>query len=172
MPAFKNPLVAIPDDKGVHLKSAGAKGEKYVYKYVKYFRNPDGNPRNKARAIGKFDPASGKMYPNGAYFELYQLDPAFHDVTVWDYGYSYLVLKVCRDIGLFDCLSQAFGERAMDIIVMAAYIIREGNAMDGATDWQERNFFPGFSRPLTSQSASRIFASLPADTGRPAKQLF
>jgi len=36
-------LVNIPDDKGVHMKSAGAKGEKYVYKYVKYFRNSDGN---------------------------------------------------------------------------------------------------------------------------------
>jgi hypothetical protein len=153
-------LVDIPDDKGVHLKSAGAKGEKYVYKYTKYFRNYDGKPRNKARAIGKFDPASGKMYPNSTYFEVYHLEPGLHDVSVWDYGYSYLVLKSCRDIGLFDCLSQAFGERAMDIIVMAAYIIREGNAMDGIDDWQQRNYFPGFTRLLNSQSASRIFASL------------
>ena len=31
-------LVEIPDDEGVHVKLAGAKGEKYVYKHVKYFR--------------------------------------------------------------------------------------------------------------------------------------
>jgi hypothetical protein len=37
----------------------------------------------------------------------------------------------------------------MDIIVMAAYIIREGNAMDGIEDWQQRNYFPGFTRLLT-----------------------
>lgn len=30
--------MTVPDDKGVHIKSADAKGEKYVYKY--------GNPRN------------------------------------------------------------------------------------------------------------------------------
>jgi hypothetical protein len=160
MAVFKNSLVDIPDDYGVHMKSAGAKGEKYVYKYVKYFRNSDGNPRNKAKAIGKFDPISGKMRPNHNYCEIYHLDTVLHDVSVWDYGYSYLVLKACHDIGLLDDLEKAFDQYAMDIVVMAAYIIREGNAMDGFDDWQERNYFPGFARLLTSQSISRIFASL------------
>jgi hypothetical protein len=103
MATFNHSLVDIPDDQGVHMKSAGAKGEKYVDKDIKYFRNSDGKPGNKAKAIGKFDPASGKMYPNDNYFELYHhLEPALHDVSVWDDGYSYLVLKACRDIGLFD----------------------------------------------------------------------
>ena len=87
-------LVAIPDDEGVHVKSAGAKGEKYVYKHVKYFRNANGKPRNKSKSIGKFDIATGKMFPNNNYFELYQANPALPDVSVWDYGYSYIVLKV------------------------------------------------------------------------------
>ena len=86
------------------------------------------------------------MVPNHNYFEMYHIDTAFADVSVWDYGYSYLVLKVCRDSGLLECLSQAFGSHAMDIVVMAAYIIREGNAMDGLDDWQQRNFFSGFTR--------------------------
>lgn len=162
MSVFKRSLVDIPDDKGVHIKSAGTKREKYVYKYVKYFRNSEGNPRNKAKAIGKFDPASGKMYPNHNYFEIYHLDPVLPDISIGDYGYSYLVLKACRDIGLLDDLTQAFGECAMNIVVMAAYIIREGNTMDSFDDWQERNYFPGFERLLTSQSTSRIFASLSA----------
>ena len=157
---YEKSLVDIPDDKGVHIKSAGAKGEKYVYKYVKYFRNSDGNPRNKAKAIGKFDPASGRMYPNSNYFEMYHLDPSLPDVSIWDYGYTYLIMKICRDLKLLDCLSDVFGERAMDIIVMASYIIREGNAMDGIDDWQQKNYFPGFNRLLTSQGSSRIFASL------------
>lgn len=153
-------LVDIPDDKGVHMKSAGAKGEKYVYKYVKYYRNSDGAPRNKAKAIGKFDPESGKMYPNSNYYGMYHLEPSLPDASFWDYGYSYLVVKACRDTGLLDCLSQVFGGHAMDIVIMAAYIIREGNAMDGIDDWQQRNYFPGLNRLLTSQTSSKVFASL------------
>ena len=75
-------LVDIPHGEGVHIKSAGAKGEKYVYKYVKYFRNSEGKPRNKAKAIGKFDAASGKMFPNSTYFSMYNIDPALPDIDV------------------------------------------------------------------------------------------
>ena len=54
MAVYNKSLVDVPDDEGVHIKVAGAKSEKYVYKYVKYFRNAEGKPRNKAKAIGKF----------------------------------------------------------------------------------------------------------------------
>ena len=163
MALYKNSLVDIPDDDGVHVKSAGVKNEKYVYKYVKYFRNSEGKSRNKAKAIGKYDSNTGKMLPNDNYFELYNIAPSLPDVTVWDYGYSYIVLKACRDMGLYRCLSDAFGEqRSMDIIVMAAYIIREGNAMDGIDDWQTRNYFPNYSRLLNSPSTTKIFGSLTA----------
>jgi transposase len=156
-------LVDIPTDDGVHVKTAGAKGEKYVYKHVKYYRDDNGKPRNKSKAIGKYDTDSGQMIPNSNYFELYNIDRTLPDVTVWDYGYSYIVLKSCRDMGLFDCLTNAFGEkRAMDIIVMAAYIIREGNAMDGIDDWQSRNYFPNYNRLLNSSSTTKIFADLTA----------
>jgi hypothetical protein len=50
----------------------------------------------------------------------------------------------------------------MDVVVMAAYIIREGGAMDGIDDWQRRNLFPGCGHLLSSQAASRIFAALTA----------
>ena len=163
MATYTNALVNIPDDEGVHVKTAGAKGEKYVYKHVKYFRNAEGKPRNKSKAIGKLDVNSGKMFPNSNCFELYKADISLPDVSVWDYGYSYLALKACRDIGMFKCLASAFGEQgAMDIVVMASFIIREGNAMDGIDDWLERNYFPGYSRSLTSQSTSKIFAALTA----------
>jgi transposase len=155
-------LVDVPDDKGVHVKPAGAKGEKYVYKYIKYFRNSDGKPRNKAKSIGKYDPATGKMAPNSYYFEIYNLDPSLHDVSVWDNGFSYLVVKACRESGLLACLTKAFGGQAMDIVVMAAYIVRNGNAMDGIDDWLQRNYFQGYDRLLTSQATSRSFASLTA----------
>ena len=106
MRVYNESTVDIPNDEGVHIKSAGAKGEKYVYKYVKYFRNAEGKPRNKAKAIGKLDVDSGKMFPNNNYFDLYNIDPALPDIDVWDYGYTYLVLKVCRDMGLHNCPHQ------------------------------------------------------------------
>ncbi len=58
MKPLKQMLVPIPNDKGIHVKSAGAKKEKYVYKYVRYFRNSDGKPRNKAKSIGKLSAES------------------------------------------------------------------------------------------------------------------
>ena len=163
MAIYHESLVDIPEGEGVHQKVAGAKKEKYVYKYVKYFRNAEGKPRNKARAIGKLDVNTGKMFPNSTYFELYNIEPAIATIDVWDYGYSYLSLKACRDMGLFDCLLGAFDkQRTMDIIVMASYIIREGNAMDGIDDWKQRNYFPGYTRLLTSQSTSKIFSAISA----------
>ena len=160
MAISKQVLVEVPDDKGVHIKTSGVNREKYVYKYVKYFRNSDGKPRNKSKAIGKYDQASGKMYPNNNYFEMYQIDPINPGSTVMDYGYSYIALKACEETGLINCLRTAFGERAMEIIVMASYIIREGNAMDGIDDWQQRNYFPTFNNLINSQISSRIFASI------------
>jgi transposase len=152
-------LVDIPEDKGIHVKSAGARGEKYVYTYTSYFRNSDGKPRNKAISIGKYDDVTGKMSPNANYFERYHVDSTLFGSVRLDFGYSYLVLKACQDTGLDSCLVDAFGyAAAMDIIVMAAYIIRESNAMDGIDDWQLRNHFP-HSRPLSSQITSRCFAS-------------
>ena len=162
MATYNKTTVEIPDDEGVHTKTAGAKGEKYVYKYVKYFRNSEGKPRNKAKAIGKLDPATGKMFPNNYYFQLYNVNPELPEISVWDYGYSYLASKVCRDMGLLDCLTETFGDGAMDIIVMASYMIREGNAMDGIDDWQQRNYFPDCRRLLDSKSTSKIFASITA----------
>ena len=117
MATYNNALVDIPDDEGVHVKTAGAKGEKYVYKHMKYFRNDEGKPRNRSKAIGKFDVDSGKMRPNSNYYDLYHIDISMPDVSVWDYGYSYLMFKACRDMGLHGCLARAFGEqRAMDIV--------------------------------------------------------
>ena len=153
-------MVDIPSDKGVHAKTAGAKGEKYVYKYVRYFRNENGEPRNQAKAIGKVASTPGKMYPNANYFEMYHTDSVLPDVSIWNYGYTYLIQKTCRDIGLTDCLSNIFGKSSSDILVMAAYMLEQGSIMDGIDDWQIRHYFPENQRLLTSQSTSNIFSRI------------
>lgn len=152
-------LVNIPDDNGIVTKAAGKKREKYVYKQTRFYRNVDGKPRNDAVIIGKFDADSGKMYPNAKYFELYSVHLEYANATVQDYGYTYLLMRCARDIGLYECLISAFGAATTDILVMAAYIIREGNSMDGIDDWQVRNHFPDYDKLLNSQSTSRIFGT-------------
>lgn len=160
MSILQNMLVDIPDGNGVHTKIAGAKGERYVYKYTHYFRNAEGKPRNRAILIGKVDSTTGKMKPNNNYFEIFKVTPNIPDATVWDYGYSYLALKCSNDMGLTSCLNEIFGIQAMDIIVSAAYIIREGSTMDAIDDWLDRTLIPGYSKHLNSQNTSKLFESI------------
>ena len=155
-------LIDIPTGDGIHTKIAGAKGERYVYKYTHYFRNSDGKPRNRAMLIGKVDAKTGKMKPNKNFYELFKITPEIHDATVWDYGYSYLALKCCNDIGLTSCLKEVFGEQAMDIIVSATYITREGSTMDAIDDWLERTLVPNYFKNLNSQTTSKLFESISA----------
>jgi transposase len=153
-------LVDIPTDKGVHIKSAGAKGEKYVYQYTEYFRNEDGKPRNKAKAIGKVEVESNKMIPNSNYYEIFNINPVLPDINIYNYGYTYLINKISIDMGLFDCLYQAFNDQANEIIAVAEFMIREGNDVDGIDDWQEKNLIPGLHKSLNSQTCSKLFESL------------
>ncbi len=153
-------LIDVPSGEGVHTKIAGAKGEKYVYKYTHYFRNAEGKPRNRAVLIGKIDAKTGKMMPNSNYYELFKITPGIPVTAVWDYGYSYLTLKCSKDIGLTACLNEVFGGQAMDIIVTAAYMIRMGSSMDAIDDWLERTLVPSYYKSLNSQSTSRLFESI------------
>jgi transposase len=155
-------FIDVPTGDGIHIKIAGAKGERYVYKYTHYFRNAEGKPRNRAILIGKIDEKSGKMKPNKNFFELFKISPEMPDATVWDYGYSYLALKCCNDMGLTSCLNEVFGEQAMDIIVSAIYVIREGSTMDAIDDWLERTFVTSYFKHLNSQTTSKLFESISA----------
>ena len=152
-------LIDVPSGEGVHTKVAGAKREKYVYKYTHYFRNAAGKPRNRAVLIGKIDTETGKMIPNSHYYDLFQITPDMPDIAVWDYGYTYLFLKCCDDLGLTACLRKVFNQ-AMDMIASAAYIVREGSTMDAIDDWLERTWMPGSHKTLHSQSTSKLFESI------------
>lgn len=78
----KHSLIDVPSGDGVHTKIAGAKGEKYVYKYTHYFRNAEGKPRNRAILIGKIDAEIGKMKPHSNYCELFKINPGMPDASV------------------------------------------------------------------------------------------
>ena len=100
------------------------------------------------------------MFPNTKYFELYNLSPVFADTKVYNFGFAYLVRKCAEDLGLLDCMTVVFGDRVLDILVVAAYIMHEGSAMDGIDDWLERTYFKGFDKNWTSQSTNRVFSKI------------
>jgi transposase len=100
------------------------------------------------------------MIPNSNYYTLFNVTPEMPDLSVSAYGYTYLAQKSCKDMGLLDCIQNTFGDKTNEIISVAAYMIREGNAMDGIDDFQEAHFLPGVSKSLTSQSCSKLFESI------------
>jgi len=73
MSISKYSLIDVPSGDGVHTKIAGAKGEKYVYKYMHYFRNAEDKSRNRTILIGKFDAETGKMEPNSYNYDLFKI---------------------------------------------------------------------------------------------------
>jgi len=169
MTAFKKILIDIPKDKGIHTKTAGPKKEKYIYKYTKYYRNKNGKPRNKAKNIGKLDPTTGKMHPNNNYYTLYPNNntqttptpPSPQEITVQNYGYTYIINKICQQTNLQTTLTQAFGQQqAQTIIAIAAYMIQEETStLDNIDDYQQKTFLPNQQTPLTSQTTSHLFTT-------------
>ena len=156
-------LVDIPDEKSIQIRATGVKREKYVYKVLKFFRTAKGSPSNQSIIIGKYDVDSGKMFPNKNYYERYGSDNQAllcSSGTICHYGYSYLITKIARDIGLTDILSNIFGKHTDQIIIIIAYVIRMGCVMDEIKYWSSENFFPLVTKSQTSQSTSRFFESI------------
>lgn len=159
--------VDLPAEKGIHIKTAGRKKEKFVYKYLEHYRDEFGKKRHRSIILGKFHPETGKMSPNDNYFKLYPVNPFTFNLSTKNYGFVYLVFEVARKQNLMGCLNEVFGqEKAEELIAIAAYIISEGNVMDGIDDWQQDNYLPGLKNRLTSQSTSRIFSQISEDSRR------
>jgi hypothetical protein len=68
---------------------------------------------NKSVSIGKFGPESGKMIPNNNYFRLFDVpsvntQPEIVGTSVFDYGFSYFMLKCARETGLLGVFGRCF----------------------------------------------------------------
>jgi transposase len=126
-------------------------------------RNAHGTPTKDRICIGKMDPVTGKLIPNAKYWERFGLDesarvmPAFGSART--FGGAFLVDAVMSRLGLDKTLEGALGaERADKIKTMALYMIARGNVLDGLGDYCETNILS--ETPLTSQAASRLFATI------------
>jgi hypothetical protein len=104
------------------------------------------------------------MHPNNNYYDLYpnntQTTTTPQEITVQNYGYTYIINKICQQTNLQTTLTHAFGKQhAHNIINIAAYIIQEGNTLDGIDDWQQKTYLPNQTTPLTSQTTSKLFTN-------------
>jgi len=159
--------IDLPVEKGIHIKTAGRNKEKFVYKYLEHYRDELGKKKHRSILIGKFHAETGKMSPNDNYFNLYPVNPFTFSLSSKSYGFVYLVFEVAKKLNLLACLSEVFGkEKSEELIAIAAYIISEGNVMDGIDDWQQDNYLPDAKMRLTSQSTSRTFSKIGDDCRR------
>jgi len=82
------------------------------------------------------------------------------EITIQNYGYTYIINKICQQTQLQTCLTTAFGnQQAQNIITTAAYMIQQGATIDGIEDWQQKNHLPNQTKPLTTQTTSKLFTT-------------
>jgi len=151
--------VPMPES-GVYTRHTGR--YHYVYKVLATFRNAKGQPTNKARSIGRFDPESGMLIPNENYFEIYQQTPNRPDFevdSIVNFGDFYFMDHIAQEIGLARVLRNVFGEVGDEVLVLAIYLSLTGQALYRCEAWC-RETLTGRERTITSQRCSRILESL------------
>lgn len=152
-------LVPIPDETGIHIKRTGADKAQRVYKYTEHFYNEAGQKRHRSILIGRVAEKPGLMIPNDNYFELYGVDSLFSDLTLYDYGYTYVMERLAEQLHLLSLLHSIFGSEAEDILAMAYYIAAHNPIMDGMEYFQSRNWLR-VTHKITSSRASKIFSEI------------
>jgi len=136
-----------------------------VYKVTKTFRNSKGQPTNERVTIGRLDEESGMLVPNDNYWKHYgettiELLPAYDSVR--SVGASFLISSVFKSLGITDILESCLShERAKLSLTAALYMAVRGNVFEHVLEFCEG--FTLHERPLSSQSASKLFASITYD---------
>ena len=135
-----------------------------VYKTIRSFRNERGTPGNERVCIGRMDPETGMLIPNASYWScrggnrpvLTVLD---RSDSIRGVGGSFLVGALMSGLGLAGVLDRVMGEARSGLLRTAATRMVAGDdALEDAADFGDGST-PG-ERPLPSQAASRLFASI------------
>ena len=136
-----------------------------VYKVNRTFRNAKGQPTNERVSIGRLDEESGMLIPNDTYWKYYgdtaiEVLPAYDSVR--SVGASFVIGSVLKGLGVTEILESCLGkERAKLSLTAALYMAARGNVFEHVLDFCEG--FTLHERPLSSQSASTLFASVTHD---------
>jgi hypothetical protein len=130
------------------------------------YRNEKGSPRSGRAAIGKLDQESGKLMPNAKYWALHS--PDGDDGTILTHvsdravGMPFIASHAMRNLLLTEALDKRLGEERSGLAQTAALCMTaRDNVFEGV-----KSFCEGFTlseAPLTSQKASKLFASITHD---------
>ena len=111
-------------------------GNKYAYYTTKSFRNSKGRPDNKRVCIGKCDDKTGKLIPNGKYYELFGLTAPMNLPNVVRRCGSYAVCRnLAEQLGLLQILKEVFPVYYEEILTGAHYMLTSGSVMYYLNDW-------------------------------------
>jgi transposase len=138
-----------------------------VFHRVKSYRNANGVPTSDRVVIGKLDAATGMLIPNDNYW-LHYSDPEAQIVITPSYssnrsvGGAYLFHRISSQLGLTEILDECLGKkRSASARTAALHMIARGNVFENVLDYCEG--YTLSEPPLTSQSASELFASITFD---------
>ena len=138
----------------------------YLYECVSY-RNAAGQPRNKRFPIGKIDPNTGERRFKPEYVERMKLAgtpvklPTIEKLfssddirksSVREYGAFHLLKGISEKIGLADALKEALPSYWMEVFVLAAHLVVNGEPFMHCVDWIEETE----SYPVENMSSQRI----------------
>ena len=153
-----NILVDLPEEKGIFLKKCGSLEAKYVYKRLNYYRDSKNRTKSDTVILGTYDSKTNKIIPNKNYYQLYNCVEIGNSINLENYGYIYVVNKCIKELHLDECLISVFGDMADDIIILATYILTNGNVIDGLDNWLLHAYHN--KTKLTSKTASTVFANI------------
>jgi hypothetical protein len=146
----------------------------YIYE-VSGYRDANGNPRNKKHPVGKVDPETGqeifkpdfiprlarygKSPPaqNNGTFSIRDLKTS----TIRDYGATYFLDCIARQIGLKEVLSASCGQLSGEILTLAQYLICSEDPFAYCAHWIEGTETEG-GRSLSSQRVSDLLHEISA----------
>ena len=147
------PHLRVPMPKKKITYKRGSKGTKYVYYTLRAYRNDKGKPTSDEVSIGKKDLETGELIPNKNYFKYFSEKPKLNEklelneepksnitdipIKIQDYGNSYVLYQMAKQLKLDELLKQHFKDKWEEILTIAGYMVCKGNVMMYLANWCE-----------------------------------
>lgn len=139
-------------------------GTTYVYENVSFWDKKSKKPKSKRKCIGHLDPETGAVQPNGMRGGDRKNTSSKSDKEppkcfTYSCGVSYLLDKVCADIGLGHILKRVFPNDWDAILTCAYYLISEGQALSRTEKWSQQAVTP-YGAMLADQRISELLVRI------------
>jgi transposase len=129
----------------------------YVYELTQYWDKELKKPRQKTKYLGVAEVDGGEYKKTGRQSAFSKQEKA-----ILDFGDSFAINEVAKNIGLTKLIQDSFEDTADSIMSLACYQMIEGAAMQNCNDWIEGNIasklYP--NAKIKSQDISRLINSL------------